>query len=341
MIFNKVCKLFVPFCLIVLIHVDLSHASGTSVNYNNFAHVETNLTMHRILKATNGVNQWVHIKQPTPIDKQKIIRMNRDTLYSIAIVDVSKGAIITMPDAGKRYISMAVINTDGYTNIVKIGAGKYELNKENVHTNHALIIARIFVDANNAQDVKEANKLQDLYKIESKNNASISSVSWNMDEYKNVYNSLLSLFKVAKDAHDMFGPKKEVDSIYFLVGTAGGFGGLPSKNAVYYNYNQPETKAKSYKMSLKEVPVNAFWSFTVYNKDGYLFNSKYGLSNLNSATSKPNADGSYTLYFGMCEKHKENCLAIEDGWNGILRLYEPQEQVINGSWPLPSITPLN
>jgi hypothetical protein len=43
-----------------------------------------------------------------PLDKQAVIRMNRDTLYSAAIVDISKGATLTIPDAGNRYLSVMV-----------------------------------------------------------------------------------------------------------------------------------------------------------------------------------------------------------------------------------------
>ncbi len=32
--------------------------------------------------------------------------MNRDTLYSSVLVDISKGATFTMPDSGKRYMSV-------------------------------------------------------------------------------------------------------------------------------------------------------------------------------------------------------------------------------------------
>jgi hypothetical protein len=36
-----------------------------------------------------GVNQWFHYRVPTPVDQQTVIRMNRDTLYSAAVVDIS------------------------------------------------------------------------------------------------------------------------------------------------------------------------------------------------------------------------------------------------------------
>ncbi len=339
--FNKIFKAITLTCFFCAITTTLSYAKEVNVDFSNYANAETNLTMHRILKSSGGVNKWAHIKKPTPIENQQIIRMNRDTLYSIAIVDVSKGASISIPKADKRYISMAVINTDGYTNMVNIGGGKYELNKENVGTDYALIIMRIFVDANNPEDIKAANQLQDQYKIEAKSSKALAKIAWNMQDYNKIYESLLGLFKVAKNANDMFGPKNEVDYIHFLVGTAGGFGGLPQKNAMYFNNPEPKNKAKAYKLNVKDAPVNAFWSITIYNKDGYLFKSKHGLSSINSATAKANADGSYTVYFGMCEKYKENCLAIEDGWNSIVRMYEPQESVINGTWQKPVLEVIN
>ncbi len=331
-------KSILIFFVIFALNAGQASAKEIDVDYNNFAYIETYKTMQKAIKKAGGINKFIHIKKPTPINNQQIIRMNRDTLYSLAVVDVSKGATITIPDAQKRYISMAVINSDGYTNMVKIGGGKYNLNKENVGTDYALIIMRIFVDSNNQEDVNAANKLQDAYIITAQSNSKLPVTKWDKKDYEKVYESLLSLFKISKDAHDMFGPKDEVDTVHFLIGTAGGFGGLPSKNAVYYNYNQPEIEAKAYSMTLKDVPVNAFWSFTVYNSDGYLFESDYGLSNINSSTAKANADGSYTIYFGMCKEQKSyNCLGIEDGWNGILRLYEPQEKVLNGSWVIPTI----
>jgi hypothetical protein len=38
-------------------------------------------------KLVNGeVNKFVHLRDPIPVDKQTVIRMNRDTLYSAAMV---------------------------------------------------------------------------------------------------------------------------------------------------------------------------------------------------------------------------------------------------------------
>ena len=77
-----------------------------TVNIDNFVRAETAAQIDRTLEMTGGVNKWGHNRQPTPLDKQNVIRMNRDTLYSFTIVDISKGATLTLPDPGKRYMSI-------------------------------------------------------------------------------------------------------------------------------------------------------------------------------------------------------------------------------------------
>ena len=45
----------------------------------------------------------------------------------------------------------------------------------------------------------------------------------------------------------------------------------------------------------KDVPVNAFWSITVYDKDGYLPENEYNVYAFNDVTAKKNEDGSITI----------------------------------------------
>ncbi|HEY6665710.1 MAG TPA: DUF1254 domain-containing protein [Propionibacteriaceae bacterium] len=44
-----------------------------------------------------------HAAGPSPV-----IRMNRDTLYSTAVVDISAAATLTLPDNGGRYMSAMI-----------------------------------------------------------------------------------------------------------------------------------------------------------------------------------------------------------------------------------------
>jgi len=64
-----------------------------------------------------GFGKFYNIRQPTPIDQQNVIRMNRDTLYSIGVFDLTTPVTITKPDTGDRFQSMMVVNQDEYVPI--------------------------------------------------------------------------------------------------------------------------------------------------------------------------------------------------------------------------------
>src|SRR5512144_2268443 len=79
------------------------------VNVDNFARAESNRMFAAFQADAGGVNVLKHNRAPTPVDHQPVIRMNRDTLYSSAVVDISEGATITIPDGGDRYVSVMVV----------------------------------------------------------------------------------------------------------------------------------------------------------------------------------------------------------------------------------------
>ena len=88
------------------------------VSVDNFVRAETARMMTNLMTAGGGVNRFRHVRAPTPLDQQTVVRMNRDTLYSFAVVDLADGAVVTLPDAGARYLSLAVVNADHFTNRV-------------------------------------------------------------------------------------------------------------------------------------------------------------------------------------------------------------------------------
>jgi hypothetical protein len=87
---------------------------GLRVNVDNFARAETDPVFASILADSGGGNQWMHVRAPTPPDHQPVIRMNRDTLYSGAVVDITDQATLALPDAAGRYISTMIVNEDHY-----------------------------------------------------------------------------------------------------------------------------------------------------------------------------------------------------------------------------------
>jgi hypothetical protein len=285
------------------------------------------------------VNQWHHNRQPTPLDKQNVIRMNRDTLYSFAIVDISKGATLTLPDPGKRYMSVMVVNEDEYINRVYHKSGVYKLTMEEFTTPYVVLVGRTLANPVDPDDIKTANALQDQMKIEAASAKSYVHPHYDRDSYETTYKALLELSKGVPDTRNMFGKREEVTETRHMLGAAFGWGGLPVYEAYYITKNEPR-KAGEFQLTVNDVPVDGFWSISIYNKDGYFEKNAFDSYSINNVTAKPNEDGSFTVNFGGCEDRPVNCLYVMDGWNYAVRLYQPRQEVLDGTWTFPEPKPV-
>ncbi|MGH8606561.1 MAG: DUF1254 domain-containing protein [Gammaproteobacteria bacterium] len=111
----------------------------------------------------------VHIREVAPIEVHRVVRPNRDTLYSLAVFDLDAGPVtITMPDAGKRHMALQVIDEDQYVPAVYYRAGTYTLTKEQSGTRYVMTGIRTLVDPSDPQDVAQAHALQDAIKVSQK-----------------------------------------------------------------------------------------------------------------------------------------------------------------------------
>jgi hypothetical protein len=62
---------------------------GVIVNADNFARAEIHRMFGDIQRDAGGVGVFRNKRQPASIDEHTIIRLNRDMLYSFAIVDLA------------------------------------------------------------------------------------------------------------------------------------------------------------------------------------------------------------------------------------------------------------
>ena len=104
------------------------------------------------------------------------------------------------------------------------------------------------------------------------------------------------------DAKHMFGTKEQVDPVRRLIGAASVWGGNPEKDALYLNVTPSKNDGTTvHKLSVKDVPVNGFWSITVYNAEGYFQSNEFNVYSINNITAKKSEDGSVNIQFGGCD----------------------------------------
>jgi hypothetical protein len=306
------------------------------VTVTNFVRAETDIAIKKIYDMV-GLSNWIHLRAPTPLDQQEVIRMNRDTLYSSVVLDLSEPATVIMPETGGRYQSLHVINQDHYS-FAKIKPGRYELTQENVGSRYVYIIVRTFCNADDPDDVEATNTLQDALKVEG-GSGSLDLPDWNIEQMMEAREALNTLAKLGASNVGAFGTKEEIDPINHLIFTAAGWGGLPNKHTIADVGAVEKNDGSPHVLNVpKKVPVRAFWSVIVYDADGFIPENDLGIYSYNNVTAKPNEDGSFTIHFGGAQD-QINYLPVAEGWNYAIRMYEPGQEILDGSWTFPKIMP--
>jgi hypothetical protein len=312
------------------------------VTVDNFKRAESDMYFARFVKE-GGFGKFHHERELAPIDKQTVIRLNRDTLYSFGVFDLGPGPLtVTLPDAGKRYMAIQVISEDHYAVDVIYKPGAHTFTKDKVGTRYVCMAVRTFVNPDDVADVKAVHALQDALRAEQKAGGKFEIPSWDQESQKKIRDALLALADAngGLDSSRMFGRKDQVDPVEHLLGTAAGWGGNPRSAALYIGVVPKLNDGKTaYQLTLKDVPIDGFWSVSVYNKEGFFEKNARNAYTLNNVTAKPNADGSITIHFGGNE-NATNALPIVPGWNYLLRLYRPRAEILDGTWKAPEAQPV-
>jgi hypothetical protein len=318
--------------------------SGTTVpvTVDNYNRAQSDVYFALNVKG-GGFGKFLSLREPVPLDKQGIIRPNRDTLYSGAVFDLDAGPVTVMlPDTGKRFVSMQPINEDQYTPAVYYGAGSHTLTKEGIGTRYVLVVVRMLVDPANPQDVQQVHTLQDALKVNQQSTGTFQIPNWDEASLKKVRAALLQFGETISDTRRMFGAKDQVDPVRHLVGTALLWGGNPEKDALYLSVTPARNDGTTvHQLTVGDVPVDGFWSVTVYNAEGYLEPNHYNAYSVNNINSKKGTDGSVTIQFGGCDGEIPNCLPIMKDWNYTVRLFRPRPEILDGTWKFPETQPVS
>jgi hypothetical protein len=335
-----VCTAVLLLAGLIPVHAQTSTVKPIQVTPDNFVRAETDTYFATRVKMS-GIGKLENRREPMPMDDQSVVRGNRDTLYSSGVFDLDAGPVtIALPKAGKRFMSMQAINEDHYTKTF-YGAEPRTLTRQNVGTRYVMIGIRTLFDPNGPDDLKQVHSLQDAIDLRQKAPGKLEIPTWDQTSLKKVREAVLALGATAPDFKKAFGTKEEVDPVKHLIGTATGWGGNADKDAIYLNVVPPRNDgATVYRLNVGDVPVDAFWSISLYNAHGYFEKNPYNAYSLNSITAMKSTDGSVAVQFGGCDGKIPNCLPVMKGWNYTVRLYRPRPEILTGKWKFPDPQPV-
>ena len=324
-----------PTALILCLMTTTAFA-GEPVNILNYKRAETDYQFKGYAEKAGGVGKLAHMREVYSVENQTTIRGNRDTLYSMGVYDLVSPVTIVMPQTQGRFQSLLVIDEDEYNPVLKNGPGEVTLSIDSVGTRYAMVLVRTFADPNSAQDMKEAHALQDAIQVTQADAGELVIPDWDEDSLVATRKQLNALALELKNTAGWFGPRGQVDPTGHLMGCAAGWGGNPQRGAMYFPVKPEKNDGKTaYTLTMpKDVPVQAFWSVTVYNEDGFFTPNDLNAYSFNSITSQPNDDGTVTIHFGGNPK-STNYLPITEGWNYVVRCYLPGWEIIEGNWTPP------
>ena len=293
-------------------------AAPTIVTQDNFPQAFTNMRFGAIIKNTGGVNKFFAMPVPSSVPaEQFVVRMNRDTPYSVSVIDMSSGNVyVTVPETD-RYVTIQVVDENHETQPMIYGPGRHKISAK---TGHAFVIVRTL----------DGDIRNDLV-IEAGSAKPFEVKEWDMESFHAVDKAGNIDFSDGYDQSKAFGNSESGQTPYMnYVGVAGGWGGAMVQDNIYQT--SPYFSADAcYETNFVDPEAKYFWSATVYNGDGRMFND---VANISSEMNPVrNADGTFTLHFG-CEGQANNIPVAEGNTTGkfnvLMRHYGPSEQVSNG-----------
>lgn len=287
------------------------------VTQDNFPQAYTNLRFDAIIKKAGGINTFLEMPVPSSDPaNQFVVRMNRDTYYSTSVFDMTGDVYVTIPETD-NYVTIQIVDENHETQRMIYGPGRHKLTAK---TDHAFVIVRALDDA-----------VRRNLQVEAASAKPFVVNNWDEESFAKIEEAGNLDFSDGYDQSKAFGNKESGQTAYMnYVGAAGGWGGAMVEDNIYQTSPYMSSEG-CYEMTFVDPEAIYFWSATVYNGDGYMFND---VANISSEMNPiKNEDGTYTIRFG-CDGQPNN-IPIREGnttgkFNVLIRHYGPSEMVSNG-----------
>jgi hypothetical protein len=271
--------------------------------------------------------------------------MNRDTLYSAGVFDLTEPVTVTQPDTDDRYQLLIVINQDNYLRGLSTTAGDYTLTQDEVGTRYCLVLVRTLFDPNDPDDIETVHAIQDEITASQRSPGTFEISNWDQQSLEQIREALITVGETMDDSRGVGRRRRDRPRQAFSrhrdrLGRKSGNGRVRSlanarterrRNAIYAHRRRRPRRRVLVRHRLQQQLVSRGKRSTLA--------AKYDAYAINNVTAERYDDGSVSVHFGG-DPDQPNFLYTPERWNYKVRLYGPSEEILDGSYQFPEAEPI-
>ncbi len=312
------------------------------------------------------LNVWVLGGTPALVKagEDKVVRMNNDTYYKLAFMDLSSGPVILRSTAPSmdRFSSFQLmddrnvnfrnlIHPDG-TFTLYYGSTPGDLEGEGVESPSESAVVIVRVEVKNVRDDADVGAAETVFNgitIEGPEATEVPQLdllsAFSEEVAGEAMRRIDDTIETSEFRQLAAGPGQVPDHVSLLQLAAGGKSGWGAPDTSHSSYEtifadlsgEPMQGANGTYAVTSEAPeVDAFWSVTVYDTErgGYFHPNDEDRYHINNTTAVENDDGTVTFLFKQqCGSEDVNCLEVPPGqFDMTMRYYLPSDAIQSGEW---------
>jgi hypothetical protein len=291
------------------------------VTMENFDHVEAAVNFNKWV--SKGImNSSVDLTDYYPAGPAPTVRANRDTLYTVGLYDNLKGIHIEQPDNG-IFQSALVLDENAFAKDYVWTSGGFDVRPSD---GFVLVIFRIGLE----EGLEKARKAQKAIKVSNLGTRTYVTPRYNKADRDALWSKLNKKAIGSGIFLEYAFDENTIDPQTRALSNAAGWGGMAfSVNNYQMSNNIKGTQCMQ--TTFEDPRVDEFWSFTLYDAEGWLL--PVGDNVINGRDAVANKDGTYTIRIN-CGDDAINNITTGDvtEWSVTWRTYGSSYKVKSGQW---------